>query len=228
MYEQGYKRCKEAFADRKQDHSVTSPTLGRTGIAGPETSSLSRDRSIRLEHWGNWIAYEDQNSRSVLWYNHVAQTSQWEPPAEVREANVKHTANSSMRLQRAGDWIEYTLPDGNVFSYNDNTNDFQWQRPDQMSPEAGTGEWAGEDGLKEHALKEFETVDGEWGAFQDPSTGLVFWYNHVTGESRWDSPDDIVAVDGVRNEEPTDGQEILTQEEVVRAVTSVDELFTPR
>lgn len=185
---------------------------------------------MRLKHWGDWIAYEDQNARSVFWYNHVAKTSQWETPLTVRETSMKHATNSSMRLKRDGDWIEYTLPDGNVFYYNENTNDFQWQRPDQLSPRGESEERTDEGGLENDTAETLVTGAGDWGAFQDPSTGLVFWYNQITGESQWDRPKDTTTENWARNGDGNlpDMPDMFTQDEIVREVTSVDELFTPR
>lgn len=207
------------------------PTVQDDPLSRPESMlSLNRGRSVRLKHWGDWIAYEDQNTQKVFWYNHVTQISQWETPSGVRDISMKHAAKSSMRLRREGDWIEYTLPDGNVFYYNDSTNDFQWQRPDQLLPSAESEGGTDEGNFGDDAGQILAAGNGDWGAFQDASTGLIFWYNEVTGESQWDPPEAISVTDSTRQRD--DGfphqEEISTQDEVVREVTSVDELFTPR
>ncbi|CAM9133561.1 unnamed protein product, partial [Discosporangium mesarthrocarpum] len=146
---------------------------------------------------GDWIAYEDQNISSVFWYNYVARTSQWEKPAGIDDnqktgnqqgdADVKNLiANSSMRLKREGEWLQYTLPDGNVFYYNDTTNEFQWERPAELSPLADPEPWNELNSLG-NVSEDREDGNG-WGAFKDPNTGLVFWYNYKTGESQWEPP----------------------------------------
>lgn len=184
---------------------------------------------MRLKHWGDWIAYEDQDANNVFWYNHVAGTSQWETPSGVRETSLKHMANASMRLKKEGKWIEYTLTDGNVFYYNDETNDFQWRRPDQLSPRVF------EKGISDRESRSTtpETIargTKDWGAFKDPSTGLVFWYHHVTGESRWEPPDDAGPASGMLVEagDLANEHSIPPFEEQVREVACVDELFSPR
>lgn len=140
---------------------------------------------------------------------------------------MKHFANSSMRLKREGDWVEYTLPDGNVFYYNDKSNEFQWQRPDQLSSPLSKGD---EDGLDDDGPATAGVEAGDWGAFKDPSTDLVFWYNHVTGESQWEPPDEMGASVDARDEKDavTEGHTLLPHDEFVREVNSVDDLFTPR
>lgn len=190
--------------------------------------SLRRERSVRLEHWGDWIAYEDQNEKSVFWYNHVEEKSQRDAPIGVREANASSLTKASMRLKRQGDWIEYTLPDGNVFYYNDKNNEFQWERPDDLSSRAASQEWPEEDGSLEGDTGA-NIATGDWTAFKDPSTGLVFWYNHVTDESQWEPPEENTNVEGqgMEKESPAEGT-LLVPEEDVREINSVDDLFTPR
>ena len=230
--EQGHKRCKEDLdGDPQGGGSAAAGAKANQQLARPESLwSLRRGRSVRLEHWGDWISYEDQNEQSVFWYNHVAQQSQWDTPTGLGEANSKPLANSSMRLKREGDWIEYTLPDGNVFYYNDKNNEFQWARPDQLPADLSSEERAEEDGPVDD--KAANAATGDWTAFKDPSTGLVFWYNQVTGESQWEPPVETeTGGEGQREDAagPTDPLGNYTAlEEEVREIKSVDELFTPR
>ena len=94
--------------------------------------SLNNTRSLRLQRWGSWIAYEDQESKEkTYWYNQRTGEGQWEKPAKVEELQLKeketldkHGANSlahtilpkkaSMRLKRIGDWIQYLTETGQV------------------------------------------------------------------------------------------------------------------
>lgn len=215
--DQGHKRCKEVLTDDPERVSPQEGEMANSPLGRPESMwSLRRGRSVRLEHWGDWIAYEDQNAQSVFWYNHVAQTSQWEAPADIRQTSSNTPANSSMRLKREGDWIEYTLPDGNVFYYNDRNNEFQWERPDQLL------DTPGEEVLKDDTVA--DATSGDWAAFKDPSTGLVFWYNQVTGESQWEPPEELSAAGPLHDL----GGPYIAPEEDVREVNSVDDLFTPR
>lgn len=221
MFDQGHKKCKEVLTNNPQRGNIAPETQTDAKLVRPESLwSLRRGRSVRLEHWGDWIAYEDQNAQSVFWYNHVAQKSQWVAPSGVCEANSNHFANSSMRLKREGDWIEYTLPDGNVFYYNDKNNEFQWERPDQLSPRSASEECFQIERFDGDTAA--EATVGDWAPFKDPSTGLVFWYNHVTGESRWEPPHEVGTYGEAQRETP------IVPEEDVREVNSVDDLFTPR
>lgn len=45
--------------------------------------SLRAVKSLRLERWGPWIAYHDQQSQTVFWYNHESNVGQWNKPEQV-------------------------------------------------------------------------------------------------------------------------------------------------
>jgi hypothetical protein len=50
---------------------------------GKSMFSLNSERSLRLQRWGNWIAYEDQAAKTIYWYNPSNGSGQWEKPDEV-------------------------------------------------------------------------------------------------------------------------------------------------
>ncbi|CAM9772485.1 unnamed protein product [Ectocarpus fasciculatus] len=227
---EGHKRCRETLNSVKQQGGTTAGVQEDSELVRPQSlMSLRRERSVRLEHWGDWISYEDQNEKSVFWYNHVEEKSQRDAPTGVREGSASSLTKASMRLKREGDWIEYTLPDGNVFYYNDKNNEFQWERPDDLSSTAAVSqEWADEDERLESDTN-IGGSTGDWMAFKDPSTGLVFWYNHITDESQWEPPEEDKEVGDRRadTESRADGNSMVPEENV-REIDSVDDLFTPR
>ena len=44
--------------------------------------SLRKGRSVRLQQWGTWICYEDQNVGSTFWYASEANLERSEPRAK--------------------------------------------------------------------------------------------------------------------------------------------------
>ncbi len=107
--------------------------------------SMRQGSTILLQQWGDWIAYEDEATHAIFWYNHATQETQWEKPDEVEmlqkqdmEVNAPEftqlAANKSMQLRRDGDWVSYTAPDGRMCFYNDTTSEFQWERPALLDP----------------------------------------------------------------------------------------------
>jgi ankyrin repeat protein len=103
--------------------------------------SSRREKSMRLQQFGNWIAYEDKVLKTVFWYNSATQESQWDKPDEVTaiqnaklaEAKGQWEAlrKTSMRLKRIGEWVEYH-GNGKTFYYKESTGEFMYERPIDM------------------------------------------------------------------------------------------------
>ncbi|CAM9505470.1 unnamed protein product, partial [Heterosigma akashiwo] len=50
---------------------------GRSGLAKQKSLwSIKNGRSVRLQQFGVWIAFEDQNTGQVYWYNSATQRHQ--------------------------------------------------------------------------------------------------------------------------------------------------------
>jgi hypothetical protein len=85
--------------------SFSSPhTASHKLLKGKSMFSLSAERSLRLQRWGNWIAYEDQVAKTVYWYNPNTLLGQWEKPEEVNNLQQMmgnpgaHSASSRVRV----------------------------------------------------------------------------------------------------------------------------------
>lgn len=108
----------------------------------------------------------------------------------------------SMKLRREGEWILYTAEEGKTFYYNDKTGDFQWTNPfhheieDHLHGYAhhynqNGGETADYPLVNHHELPEY-VLSSDWRPYLDDSSGLVYWYNHTTKLSQWESPFDHI------------------------------------
>ncbi len=163
--------------------------------------SMRRGSSIRLQQWGDWIAYEDEATHAIFWYNHITQDTQWERPDEIeilqhedmeaKAPEFKQLAAKSMRLRKDGDWISYTAPDGRILYYNDTTSEFQWERPALLLPIAPeiNGDGDGRQCLIGNGEDEMMTdAASQWIKYKDPASGLSFWHDHKSGTSKWDAP----------------------------------------
>ena len=100
--------------------------------------SLKTNKSLRLQRWGEWIAYEDHQTEKVYWYNSSTSKGQWEKPQAVAKMqtdangsspNKQLTSKKSMRLKKYGDWIEYVTDTSQTFFYNEKNGEFQWHAP---------------------------------------------------------------------------------------------------
>ncbi len=103
----------------------------------------------------------------------------------------------SMRLRREGDWILYTAEEGKTFYYNEKTGDFQWTNPFQNEVEDHLHGYAHHNYqetqndfypmVNHHDLPDY-VLSSDWRPYLDDNSGLVYWYNHSTKVSQWESP----------------------------------------
>ncbi len=189
------------------DEESSSNPSGTTALEKQASMwSMRRGSSIRLEQWGDWIAYEDEATHAIFWYNHITQDTQWERPDDVEMLQHQHMeekvpkfkqlAAKSMRLRKDGDWISYTAPDGRTLYYNDTTSEFQWERPVLLlpiTPEMKVdGDGGQGDGVIESAQGQTMTNAGsQWIKYKDPASGLSFWHDHKSGTSKWGIPSTV-------------------------------------
>ncbi|GMH71380.1 hypothetical protein TrLO_g3872 [Triparma laevis f. longispina] len=115
--------------------------------------SLRTKRSVRLQQWGSWICYEDQNVGNVFWYDQKTKQNSYQKPPEVEALQKKAmddatsrwetlTKTASMRIKKIGEWIQYTGGMGRTFYFNEKTYEFQWEKPEEVSA-AGEGDGGG-------------------------------------------------------------------------------------
>lgn len=210
--------------------------------------SLKTSKSLRLQKWGEWLAYEDQQTTSVYWYNHRTSTGQWTKPDEVallekqmhgsdhHLAGGSLTHKMSMRLKKHGDWIEYVTGTGRPFFYNERNGEFQWDNPLHAAissqSEKGTAATSPVKSLETAAATaaspdQKQTTTQElseeesWRPYKDPETGALFWYNHVTCVSQWDEPV-VLSSAGGKSSPAQMAQD--DHDEVVHSVNEMDDL----
>jgi hypothetical protein len=56
--------------------------------------SLNKNKSLRLQRYGSWIAYQDQDANSTYWYNHKTGTGQWNAPDKIKSM-ISHSPSSA-------------------------------------------------------------------------------------------------------------------------------------
>eukprot|EP01041_Mallomonas_annulata_P005527 gene5527-11136_t len=178
--------------------------------------SLTDDRSLRLERFGSWIAYEDQSTQSTYYYNHRTRTGQWEVPDKLKRlhhvssivmsdgTHKLSTAKTSMRIKKIGEWIKYRTEMDQIFYYNEENGDFQWEEPDSVKYHGRSNAhdvnilvldsprneqtWTGTDVDIDDTSAFIDTDLEDWRAFVDPESGEIFWYNQRTQISQWECP----------------------------------------
>jgi len=191
---EGHKQVKQAVENKNEYEIIqkTKTKLKPSDVKRIDSHwSLRRNRSMRLQQYGSWIAYEDPELHSVYWYNVHSKESSWERPEAVRKMQDEKLEGlkpgwskkmkNSMRIKKLGEWIEYHGKDAKTFYYNESTGAFQWERPLEAHNSFRASSSAA-------AAVASNYVEPEWAAYKDPNTGMRFWYNATTNESQWETP----------------------------------------
>ena len=171
---QGHKGLKAQLdGDDGEAYEIIGKETGETGKKEElervgSMWSLRTGRSVRLQQWGSWICYEDQNTGSLFWYDQKNKVNSWKKPPEVEDLQAKAMTDAtsrwnqlqkcgSMRLKKLGNWIQYTGGMGKTFYFNESTYEFQWERPEELGEDeegGGVGGGGGGGGEGEGREKE--------------------------------------------------------------------------
>lgn len=71
------------YSTEAQASRPLAATAAQNLQAQPSFFSMNNGKSLRLQKWGLWIAYEDQVNKTVYWYNSLTKSGQWNKPEEV-------------------------------------------------------------------------------------------------------------------------------------------------
>jgi len=147
-----------------------------------EQLGMKRTKSMRLRKFGDWEELKEEESGKIFFYNHKSGVSQWDPPAEFQEQG-DHVKN-------VGDWEEMKdSASEHVYYYNKKTGVTQWDKPEGYDAIEKKEDEAW--GLKRVSSMRLQRI-GDWESFKDENNAdQVFYYNHKTGESLWEAPEEF-------------------------------------
>ena len=182
-----------------------------TGVKmkGKATSSISRrnwscivspgERCLFEFNWStgevkkslNLSALQVRKERRLLLLSTVAQNGKADAAGERHLWNILHSRSIGTGIHNS-DWAEMLDErSGELFYYRQKTGDWKWEKP------AGFQEYRSPVRRLSKTRSSKESVPtpvSPWKKVQSLEGGTVYWYNRLTGESRWDCPDELVAI----------------------------------
>lgn len=75
-----------------------------SGLARIQSMFSMKNKSLRLQKWGSWIAYEDYQTHRLYWYNHETSKGQWEMPDQVLQMQQKMIAGQVDASTKVRTW----------------------------------------------------------------------------------------------------------------------------
>lgn len=149
----------------------------------------------------------DDGDGNTYFYNHKTGVSQWERPflllsalAAFKTADTNGTDSAvaegaAQESEEDPEWEEADDGEGNKYYYNKVTGESRWEKPvalvrAALAFQSGTSQNTETNAAPDNADAEHEET--EWEEINDED-GNQYYYNNVTGESRWDLPTGVRA-----------------------------------
>ena len=79
---EGHKHIKQSILPNNSN-SNHSLQRNKSNSNNKSLFSLKTKKTMKMQRWGAWIAYEDNSTHNIYWYNHEELRGQWEKPEEV-------------------------------------------------------------------------------------------------------------------------------------------------
>ncbi len=129
--------------------------------------------------------YDEANAR-YYYYNNVTGDTSWDPPPGYGAETVAPVVAPATSAATSPWQQLYDDSSGRHYFYNTATGDTSWEQPEGYVDPSTTA-------VESAAAVTKETVapgglpEG-WMEVTDPSSGTVYYYNQLTGDTSWDAP----------------------------------------
>ena len=200
----------EIAATPTPDEIKATPTPDEIDATGEAEATPTPDEIAASDEAATDQDWEevDDGEGNTYFYNHKTGVSQWERPflllsvlAAFKTADGDSNDNSNAEAvaeesEEHPEWEEVDDGEGNKYYYNKVTGESRWEKPlallrAALAFQTGTPQNVKTDAPADNADAD-EKEETEWEEIND-GDGNQYYYNNVTGESRWDLPTGVRA-----------------------------------
>eukprot|EP00569_Conticribra_weissflogii_P020337 CAMPEP_0171431328 /NCGR_PEP_ID=MMETSP0881-20121228/7184_1 /TAXON_ID=67004 /ORGANISM="Thalassiosira weissflogii, Strain CCMP1336" /LENGTH=763 /DNA_ID=CAMNT_0011951599 /DNA_START=29 /DNA_END=2320 /DNA_ORIENTATION=+ len=180
--------------ERNSQENFNQKTVSLKEIATSISNSYINRMSNKsvVAEWNEWTARIDEQRGLIYYYNSITKGSSWDAPESFPEFKLSASKKIILEAQNRryreanggfdGVFVKEThsANQSDVGSYDAQENETIIDNAVQL--------WTGEE--TEISSPSPLARQGDWSAYLDNSSGLVYYYNELTAISSWDPPSD--------------------------------------
>jgi len=199
-------------------HVYVDQNTGETTWNDPSSSHVEEEDPVEVKH--RWTSAKDETG-AVYYFNETTGETSWEKPddvddiaeiAEPPQDSVVTEELPSKHVEQPEEKNDDALPpgwsvgehEGQQYYFNEETGESSWERPSAVEePANDTVEQSAPIKKEEShdisaAADSNELLPKGWESLWDEGAGKSYYVNYETGESSWDPPEDVTAVESAR------------------------------
>ena len=183
--------------DAGEKLKMTKSQLKASKTQAPTEKKQQGDKDI-VSEWNKWQAIVDNKRGMVYYYNKKTSQSQWDKPTGFPEFKLSASKRVALEEQnkRYTEWHKdaakvNVLGKGTMVISDENFDDGSSTKSTKSTPVGETNSELPPEGVVD-GTQNPPTLpivqQGEWSAYYDIKSGLVFYFNEKNGETTWDPP----------------------------------------
>lgn len=187
------------FADTMEKENITFRKKNNKTLESNNKKSLPKDKETIHEiihEWSAWQALIDNKRGQIYYYNKVAYESSWDRPIGFPDFKLSESKRLLLKEQntRYLEWHSTAENDSTFLGTMEEGKEIQIERlpePTLVQNTKNAVDVFEDPGNNTNQPPSLPIVQqGDWSAYFDIKSGLVFYFNEITSETSWDPPFD--------------------------------------